>query len=115
MTAKHTLTPWVVFDIINSLTILPAIREDDDPAEPQSENGGFDIAHLYGADAEANAEFIVRACNSHDQLVAALKDAKALLELNGIDLGDAADYGNGEHAYQVVRRIHETLAAAGAV
>jgi hypothetical protein len=34
---------------------------------------------------EANAEFIVRACNSHTALVEALEDAKAIL-----DRGDAA-------------------------
>lgn len=38
---------------------------------------GMDFCY---AEQAANAEFIVRACNSHDELVEALKDAISLLE-----------------------------------
>lgn len=62
---------------------------------------------------QGHTDFIVRAANSHDQLVAALQEAKALLALNGIDIDDNADYGNGV-AGDIVARIAVALAAAGA-
>lgn len=99
---KHTPTPW---HVVNGTQIR-------DELMPFDKDESW-TALIATAASEHDSEFIVRACNSHDQLVAALKDAKILLELNGVDLKDAADYGNGEHAYQTVRRIHEALAAAG--
>jgi len=36
------------------------------------------IARIYGPDAEANAEFIVRACNSHDALLTASRRDRGL-------------------------------------
>lgn len=110
MDLKHTPTPWETSDAFGPTeggTCIKAAADDNMIAS---------CTGYYGrATAIANAALIVRACNSHHQLVAALKDAKVLLELNGVDLKDEADYGNGEHAYQTVRRIHEALAAAGAV
>jgi hypothetical protein len=43
--------------------------------------GGDMIADLAfrGADAEADADFIVRACNAHDDLVAALSECEAMM------------------------------------
>lgn len=58
---------------------------------------GEELGYLYtndGADeptwlpVEANAAFIVRACNSHAALVEALTKALELLERNGIDRPD---------------------------
>jgi len=71
MTSKHTPTPWDVheFGSFDTFEIHPA----------QDENGEIVIADL-GDDTEgpattreANAECIVRACNSHDELVEACK------------------------------------------
>lgn len=41
---------------------------------------------------DANAEFIVRACNAHDDLLNACKQAKAFLSPRASQLGEAAKY-----------------------
>lgn len=91
---KHTPTPW----ILDGDWIL---KDDDTPVA---------AAHV---NAEANAAYIVRACNAHERLVEALKEARDLLALNGIDINDSADYGNGR-ADDIVRRIGVALGAAEA-
>lgn len=63
---KHTPTPWV-----------------NRHGRIEGEDGGFWIAEVVAYYAEheaaqrANAEFIVRACNAHEQLVTALTLARA--------------------------------------
>jgi hypothetical protein len=42
------------------------------------------IANVYGS---ANAEFIVRACNAHDELLAALKELRAAITVGSTDDG----------------------------
>ena len=37
---------------------------------------------------EANGKFIVRACNAHDELLAALVSARAMLVLMGVKMGE---------------------------
>ena len=70
--SKHTPGPWHVGEV-----------EEIDPEDSQ-ENGinimsaeGYYIAGVIGGFSdgvqEANAAFIVRACNAHDELVAALR------------------------------------------
>ena len=76
--SKHTPVPWS----------LGKIRNDGDPMlkcfvavihHGPKENQGNAVAwafngHMTGRDAaEKNAEFIVRACNAHDQMLEALK------------------------------------------
>jgi hypothetical protein len=101
-TTKHTPTPWTYDSVTRQIwdehrrTIVDMDYGDQLP--------GMD---------EANAAFIVRACNSHDQLVGALREANDLLKQNGIDLNDVAHYGS-ERACDIVARIHSALAAGGA-
>lgn len=65
MSAQHTPTPWA--DATPSMMVTSAT--------------GKTVAMVYGDDpacvaddrARANAAFIVRACNAHDHLVAALE------------------------------------------
>lgn len=64
-----TPTPWHVEYDGPSLPIITTDREI--------------IAHAKGDNAEANARFIVRAVNSHAQLLAACEAALALCEGNG--------------------------------
>lgn len=76
------------------------------------------VARVFGChkgseQQKADAAFIVKACNTHDQLKDALQEAKALLEFNGINIDDDADYGNGV-AGDIMARIAVALAAAGA-
>jgi hypothetical protein len=82
MAAQHTPTPWQV--------------DSGDELAIQSVEGGAQIATVLGPDdflcrdddddevfeeeCEANAAFIVRACNAHDDLVAALKSALAYVD-----------------------------------
>ena len=87
----HTPTPWTLNAEREKIedadgefvTRLSLSRYHDDRADPI---------------AEANAAFIVRACNSHDELVAALR---ALLR-------------DGEHDDDAINAAHAALAKAGA-
>lgn len=56
--------------------------ETDAPSYP---NDGWIIAELHGPDAKANAAHIVRCVNSHDELVEALKEARAALHQHYVD------------------------------
>jgi hypothetical protein len=72
---SHTPTPW-----------LYEITSDHAPAFIYVENSDNDLAGIAIADCkavdltyaecDANAAFIVRACNAHDELVAALEQSK---------------------------------------
>lgn len=86
----HSPTPWVLRD------------------ETGDERGGFDI-DAWGDDGtvtvaqcadRADAEFIVKACNGHDSLVAALDAARSVLADAGCEL-------------TVMNQIDEALAAVG--
>ena len=39
-------------------------------------NGALAVAHCFGPDADDNAAFIVKACNSHDKLVVLLQEVE---------------------------------------
>lgn len=56
------------------------------------------IAQAFGPQQQANAEFIVRACNSHDVLLAALKDAAHVLE----PLVQSSEYHSYGYAYDKI-------------
>jgi hypothetical protein len=65
--SEHTPTPWESnFNRIES--------KDDHGVD----NDGWMIAECIGPEQEANAEFIVRACNAHDALVAACEKIEKL-------------------------------------
>lgn len=66
---------------------------------------GRGVAVVYGTDAEAeaNAAFIVRACNSHEKLLAAAKEALMILSELLCDLED--DRGEAD----CVRRLEEAI------
>lgn len=78
--ARHTPTPWAIdssgngksFAIITSTHLSDM---DDDVCKVYGGNNDDDDAR------KANAEFIVQACNSHAQLVEALKTVIAGLEV----------------------------------
>jgi hypothetical protein len=63
--AKHTKTPWTIVDTsIVSGEVCIAVLEDD---------GGYEAPAL---ERKANADFIVLACNSYDDLLAACMAAE---------------------------------------
>lgn len=78
METKHTILPWRVLSVTEGPNKVPRIA---------SAGGGIAILCVNRYLGEpgpskqevANAEFIVRACNSHDELLAALKAAERLL------------------------------------
>lgn len=79
---QHTKTPWR----LGKPSQMGAVVAD----EAVPEIGGSDCVDYYGGHliaesiAPRNAEFIVRACNSHDQLVGALQAALNMLEAEGL-------------------------------
>lgn len=75
---KHTPTPWVkevINDFYNGdiISIRTASGQSSEPDNPAYEDDPS-IAGIWctNATSQANADFIVRACNAHDDLVAAL-------------------------------------------
>lgn len=84
-TSKHTPTPWAFEPDHSKRDGSQFIFSDADrdtwvaTAENRETNG---------AEASANAAFIVRACNSHDALVAALREIAAM---NGTYCGVAVE------------------------
>ena len=92
--AKHTETPWA-FCVREPVSGIPS-GESEIPFSIYKELGGCvepiaDICNFPPATKEqtehqhANAEFIVRAVNSHDDLLAACKAAERLIIVLGCD------------------------------
>lgn len=71
--SRHTPGPWKVANngISGKKTATFRIWRND-PLQADGENKGYACIapHVHG---EANAAFIVRACNAHDDLLAALE------------------------------------------
>ena len=96
-TPAHTPLPWMVSPIL--------------PTFIMSADGKADICELdgwpvdYVAEENANREFIVRACNSHYQLVEALREARSGL----------CAYTGGEDGAcsETIARIDAALSQAG--
>jgi len=76
MKSKRTPGPWELNpDIVETVEIIGPNGETIADV--------WNIAKMLAGERDANAEFIVRACNAHDALVRALKDLKEDLENNG--------------------------------
>ena len=102
---QHTKTPWRV----GAPSQMGSVVAD----EPVPEIGGSDAVEHYGGHliaesiAPRNAEFIVRACNAHDQMVAALLVAdKFMSGFEGDEMQEGID--------TKITQIRRALAAAGA-
>jgi len=84
--SEHTPTPWIVYEGNAPSKDCPGIEAPDvmfsvviwgDHEDP------YDCCGVQGRtieEARANARFIVRACNVHEELVEALKDVLAVLD-----------------------------------
>lgn len=75
MSMKHTSVPWNITD-------------DGDFLENGEGEPIADLRFFHIPDNEANAAFIVRACNSHDELLEALESAAKRLGWLGKDTSD---------------------------
>jgi hypothetical protein len=96
MSAQHTALPWHAEETEDGIWTIRA------PGEPPIIS--FQLAKLSGRNLpnmEANAAFIVRACNAHDDLVRALRN------LSWLQPGD--QIGSSD-----VESIRAALAKAGA-
>ena len=78
-TVKHTPTPWEIkitqegFEIVGS-----ANKANYKSVIAWIKLGGATWKDTWNKEQEANAEFIVRACNSHEELLEACKEALPL-------------------------------------
>ena len=78
MNAKHTPTPWSIVPQNDGSSIIAKMHED-------ASKGFRIVCHAWlrrdsQAEDQANAAFIVRAVNAHDDLVAALSNLVAIIE-----------------------------------
>jgi hypothetical protein len=97
MPIRHTPTPW-------SRNIPPASKY---PVIFAGRNTHVTTVNTHGLskdEIEANTAFIVRACNSHDELVAALKKIKQLATL--------AERTRGIFVRETIQELHEVSRAA---
>lgn len=74
---KHTATPWSWWTSNSHARLTGADGRDGGVISASISSDGMAVVNVSPADAA----FIVRACNAHDQLVAALKKAVALAEI----------------------------------
>jgi len=99
---NHTATPWILREMSYGYDL--AVEGIDGP----NSYGGW-IIELYCLDKDeefkANAEFIIRACNAHDELVDAVKSAVEKLEnyLSAIGPGYPS-YRDLDQVQKVLRR-----------
>lgn len=102
---KHTPTPWVAR---HSNPCSETIIYIDNIYSPSSIG---DIATIYcapaGSENAANAEFIVTACNAHQDLIDALQAAR-----NGIQWF-MDEHGADESDHEMLDQIDAALAKAG--
>lgn len=86
---SHTKLPWLARkgDTLNperTWGIVRVLSPDEHGCDPADGERTEVIAEVYdtpGDDGQADAEFVVRACNIHDDLVLALKECLAKLEI----------------------------------
>jgi len=93
MTTKHTPGPWWVAP--SDAGVLPTSPPPAIYAGPKRKRDRQTVAYLGGgsihyADARPNAEFICRACNSHGELLAALRELVRIARTGDLDAVDAA-------------------------
>lgn len=112
---QHTKTPWRISAGIGFGK--GAVVAD----EPVPEIGGSDAVDYYGGHliaesiAPRNAEFIVRACNAHDELVGALTDLVAATGWKTMTEADLLEAEReGSSTATALLRARAALAAAGA-
>lgn len=111
-TATHTPTPWIVFD---ASARYPGIDGQNDTTVVVH---GYDgeacgVRGSVHATALANAAFIVRACNAHDELVAALKEARNQMLTNRECAGKRQSNERVNMTSAALLQIERALAKAG--
>lgn len=83
--AQHTPTPWKAEMVEDGFGVESEyLRIESDDSEERFVAKCNPYAHITPED-EANADFIVLACNAHEVLVSRLKDALPHIEASGFD------------------------------
>lgn len=85
-TGKHTKTPWEL-DTCGWPLIINEAASDKVVCELPMKVKGSTL-YVSESEQEANAQFIVTACNHHDELVATLEDVQVFARLScpqGVD------------------------------
>lgn len=100
---KHTPLPWSVV-----LTDHPDNGDDCWGIDAESGSVGF----CEGPNDEANAAFIVRAVNCHDDLVAALNQVKAAFSKNDMTEAKRAPWIPGGDARRILTIVDAAIAKA---
>jgi hypothetical protein len=116
--ANHTPTPWHVVDNEQYLEIVVPWKDNPSRIDQYCPSVVSVIAYESndGINGRDNAAFIVRACNSHDQMVAALKN----LEVAANTAQYCYDHKPENFAFamsdlaEVAETAREVLAAQGA-
>jgi hypothetical protein len=105
--AEHSSLPWK-----RAIEAYRDWQTESHVCRVMDSSGNWCVAECFAADkepAESNAEFIVRAVNSHDELVAALKEMhEMVLEAGFCDYSD----GCGCKSSMLIKRAGEALLKA---
>jgi hypothetical protein len=121
--STHTATPWQsgAYECANNDDALRICKEEIDATKTKS-SGHFYIVYLddgrrialvgHGPNGAANAEFIVKACNAHDELVAALQGAEAAAHSVLIAGGDYGDELGDRGLRDMLSKSNDAIRAA---
>jgi hypothetical protein len=105
----HTPTPWAEFHDHPNPGVAASVAYI---RKAGSVNDALEIASLFGcvasSEQKANAEFIVKAVNAHDELVAAVDGLKTILEI-AVAGKDGLQYANIETRQGTFVRVVEAL------
>ena len=90
---EHTPGPWKAYknEEKQFINIFAKSKKDGKIADRVAYVLGVEYPDTIDRKAEANAAFIVRACNCHDELLEALKDAKAEMLAFSMDVPKSVD------------------------
>lgn len=101
----HTKTPWFASKRGDAIIVNePTADHGNSNAKEVEHYGGYVVAESLGT---ADREFVLRACNAHEQLVAALREA--------IEIIQAIDQANNTCERRIdVSEFRAALTAAGA-
>lgn len=112
MNAQHTPTPWEIGNVTYQHNFECWTKTVS--AKGTRPLVGHRVAGRTEAECNANAAFIVRAVNAHDELVAALRFAKESIVQNRTLDEARNDHALNEAMVAVENRISAALAKAGA-
>jgi hypothetical protein len=102
---KHTPLPWKVYYAKNNGQLVLGTGEENGQAI-QNHNGSF---WRDEKEAKANAEFVVKACNSHYELLEALESCERWFKLHS----ENVELTNGKYTqHPMLTMIQDTIAKA---